>query len=581
MSKKNEVERLNAEIERLKKELKKRKKYGLVWEEKPEELVEMCKEKLPVLKEVKNKEIITDKDKPVNLLIEGDNYHALSVLNYTHAKKVDVIYIDPPYNTGNKDFIFNDSYVDKKDAYRHSKWLAFMEKRLKLAKDLLKDDGVIFISIDDNEVAQLKLLMFTPDLFGELNFITQFIWEKTQHFGRQKINYYSNCEYILVYARRLWTDKLKELLVEKIKSDFEDAPLYNASNRENKLVFPAGKVIFNLKDDIYLKTSDRKYKLLGKIIVKNKRNKNDLILSFKSRWAQATVNEEIKKGAKFWIKSDSFAIRVIYGRGKIFKDSPKQIIFTNQNNPFVARDRFGNKVGTTEEGSAELKEIIGEQNVFDYPKPTSLIRYLLSLYFNLAKDEYKKDTIVLDFFAGTGTTGHSVLELNKEDGGNRQFILCTNNENNICTDICYPRIKKVIKGYKNLKNEKVEGLNGNLKYFKTDFVNYDEPTDKNKMKLTEQATEMLCVKEGTFEKVFDQKSFKIFRNTNHHTGIIFDQAVIPAFKKAIKDLKGKFSVYVFSLGDETFDDEFKDVKQKVQLFPIPESILRVYRRIFR
>ncbi|MDP2161883.1 MAG: DNA methyltransferase, partial [Flavobacterium sp.] len=168
-NKKLEVEKLNAEIERLKKELKKRKKYGLVWEEKPEEVVEMCKPalrsfsegggKLPVLKEVKNKEIITDKDKPVNLLIEGDNYHALSVLNYTHAKKVDVIYIDPPYNTGNKDFIFNDRYVDREDAYRHSKWLSFMEKRLRLAKNLLKDTGVIFISIDDNEVAQLKLLM--------------------------------------------------------------------------------------------------------------------------------------------------------------------------------------------------------------------------------------------------------------------------------------------------------------------------------------------------------------------------------------------------------------------------------------
>jgi len=148
-NKKLEVEKLNAEIERLKKELKKRKKYGLVWEDKPE--------KLPVLKEVKDKEIITDKNKPVNLLIEGDNYQALSVLNYTHAGKVDVIYIDPPYNTGNKDFIFNDNYVDREDAYRHSKWLSFMEKRLKLAKNLLKDTGVIFISIDDNEVAQLKL----------------------------------------------------------------------------------------------------------------------------------------------------------------------------------------------------------------------------------------------------------------------------------------------------------------------------------------------------------------------------------------------------------------------------------------
>jgi adenine-specific DNA-methyltransferase len=199
-----------------------------------------------------------------------------------------------------------------------------------------------------------------------------------------------------------------------------------------------------------------------------------------------------------------------------------------------------------------------------------------------------KNAIVLDFFAGSGTTGHAVLDLNKEDGGNRKFILCTNNEDNngngdrIAEDICYPRVKKVVEGYLDAASKKkVTGLGGNLKYFKTDFVEYDEPTDRNKIKLTEQATEMLCIREETFELVLDKKDFKIFKNTNHYTGIIFDQIAIPAFKKAIKDIKGKFSVYVFSLGDETFDDEFSDVKQRVQLSPIPEAILRVYRRIFR
>ncbi|MBI4232373.1 site-specific DNA-methyltransferase, partial [Candidatus Peregrinibacteria bacterium] len=157
-------EELIAEI----KGLQKRKKYGIVWEEKPEQVVQECKSKLPVLKEVKNRGLITDKGNPVNILIEGDNYHALSVLNYTHEKKIDVIYIDPPYNTGNKDFIFNDRYVDAEDSYRHSKWLSFIEKRLKLAKTLLKDNGVIFISIDDNEVASLKLLC--DGIFGETCF---------------------------------------------------------------------------------------------------------------------------------------------------------------------------------------------------------------------------------------------------------------------------------------------------------------------------------------------------------------------------------------------------------------------------
>ncbi|MEO0131099.1 MAG: site-specific DNA-methyltransferase, partial [candidate division WOR-3 bacterium] len=190
-------EELIKEIERLKK----RKKYGLVWEDKPEDVVEMCKDKLPVVKEIKNKEIITDKNKPVNLLIEGDNYHSLSVLNYTHEKKIDVIYIDPPYNTGNKDFIFNDHYVDKEDAYRHSKWLSFMEKRLKLAKNLLKDTGVIFISIDINELAQLKLLLDSPDLFGEKNLLG--IISVINNFkGRSDDKFFATAnEFLLVYAK--------------------------------------------------------------------------------------------------------------------------------------------------------------------------------------------------------------------------------------------------------------------------------------------------------------------------------------------------------------------------------------------
>lgn len=189
---------LVAEISRLKKELKKRKKYGLVWEEKPEEVVEMCKTKLPVLKEVKGKEIITDKKEPVNLLIEGDNYHALSVLNYTHQKKIDVIYIDPPYNTGNKDFVFNDKYVDKEDSYRHSKWVSFIEKRLKLARNLLKKTGVIFISIDDNELAQIKLLC--DEIFGENNLVGLVSVAKGTTTGQDAKKFGSSADYLLVYG---------------------------------------------------------------------------------------------------------------------------------------------------------------------------------------------------------------------------------------------------------------------------------------------------------------------------------------------------------------------------------------------
>lgn len=172
------------------------------------------------------------------------------------------------------------------------------------------------------------------------------------------------------------------------------------------------------------------------------------------------------------------------------------------------------------------------------------------------------------------------MDLNEEDGGNRKFILCTNNENNnggekIAEGICYPRLKNVIKGFNNQ-----QALGGNLKYFKTAFVSADL-TDTNKTKLTKKATEMLCIKEDTFEKVKSTAKYKIFRNKKKYTGIIYDHLAIDDFKKEIAKIDGKFSVYIFSLGDDTFDEEFEDVKNKVKLSPIPEAILRVYRRIFK
>jgi len=548
MNRQSEIEKLKAEIERLKKELKKRKKYGLVWEDKPEDVVEMCKEKLPVLKEVKDKEIITDKDKPVNLLIEGDNYHALSVLNYTHAGKVDVIYIDPPYNTGNKDFIFNDSYVDREDAYRHSKWLSFMEKRLKLAKNLLKDTGVIFISIDDNEVAQLKLLMDNPDLFGENNFVSTLIWEKVRIRKNSALYFTSNHDFILCVARKKKQNEKDTGWTRELMDRIENGNYKNPDNDPN------GPWIATSVTANHYYDADYKITKPNGVVLSKPKN-----ASWRYSWE--TLQQFIKEGRIIWGKGSSYPKVKRYLKDVKEGLVPKSIFdfFTFGGNP---------------DGANELKELFGGDKVFENPKPTKLIKALIKI------GTKRKNAVVLDFFAGTGTTAHAVLQLNGEDGGNRQFILCTNNENNICTDVCYPRIKKVIEGYKNLKGEWVEGLGGNLKYFKTDFVDA-EPSDKNKIKLTHQTTEMLCIKEGTFEKVIDNERFKIFKNSDHYTGIIWDQTAIPEFKKAIKDVRGKFSVYVFSLGDETFDEEFEDVKQKVKLSPIPEAILRVYRRIFK
>jgi adenine-specific DNA-methyltransferase len=545
------------------KRLKEPKKYGLVWEENTEEVIEICKKKLPIVKEVKNKEIITDKNKPVNLLIEGDNYHALSVLNYTHKGKIDVIYIDPPYNTGNKDFIFNDRYVDKEDTYRHSKWLSFIEKRLKLAKNLLKETGVIFISIDDNELAQLKLLLDNPSMFGEKNFISLLKWKKKKQPSYLHGQVAGLMEYILVYGKKI--TKVDNLSLGTRKNI--NTRVDNSSNAISERVFKKGvrvklpKEIEIIKKGKYKnKTMQTEY--LSDVLIKNGRTINDIIVRTRFRNNQEQINEFIEKDVLFITKN--FGLR----RDLLPRDLEKRKSITD-----LLLDW-----GDNQDSDKELKNFF-ENKPFEYPKPVLLIK-------NLIKSVNFKDGIVLDFMAGTGTTAHAVLELNKEDGGNRQFILCTNNENNngngykIAEDICYPRIKKVIEGYKNLKGELVEGVGGNLKYFKTDFVDA-EPTDKNKKKLTDQAIEMLCIKEGTFELILNCKHFKIFKNSNHYTGIIFDQLAIPEFNKTIKDIKGKFSIYIFTLSDETFNGEFSDVKQRIKLSPIPEAILRVYRRIFR
>ena len=172
------------------------------------------------------------------------------------------------------------------------------------------------------------------------------------------------------------------------------------------------------------------------------------------------------------------------------------------------------------------------------------------------------------------------MDLNKEDGGNRQFILCTNNENNICTDVCYPRLKKVIKGYKNGKGENIAGLGGNLKYYTCDFVEA-EPTDRNKRKLVNESTEMLCSRENAVELVQDESDFKIFKNSDKYLGIVYYEEAIDYFKKAIKKIKGHFNTYVFSLGDDPHEKQFADVKSKVTLCAIPEVILKVYREIFK
>jgi adenine-specific DNA-methyltransferase len=550
------------------KQLKKRKKYGLIWEDKPEDLVELCKTKLPVLKEVKSKEISTDKSKPVNLLIEGDNYHALSVLNYTHEKKIDVIYIDPPYNTGNRSWTYNNNYVEKDDAFRHSKWITFMSKRLVLAKKVLKDNGIIIITIDDYEIGPIRLLM--DDIFSENNRLGLITIMHNPRGRSDDLFFATSHEYALVYGRNASiTQTYKLKLTEEQAEDFpyeDDISRYRLLSFKRTGSNSTPKERPNLFYPIWYNPKTEEINIVKKQnfveILPLDKDGNKRVW----RWGKETLMERVITEIIIKGEEDSYTV---YAKDRIKEGRKPKTVWVDP------------KYDASSHGTILLQNILGIRKSFDYPKSIYAVKDMLE-----ATLREKKNATVLDFFAGSGTTGHAVLMLNSEDNGNRKFILCTDNESNnnngykIAEDICYPRMANVIIGYKKLNNDQVNGLGGNLKYYKTDFVDA-EPTDKNKKKLTQEAIEMLCIKEGTFESVIDKVSFRIFKNTNHFTGIIFEQLAIPPFKKAIRDIKGKFSVYVFSLSDETFDEEFDDIKNKVKLSPIPEAILRVYRRIFR
>lgn len=516
--------------------LESRKKYGLAWDEErtKEQFEKESENALPVLKEVKSKEIKTDPTKPTNILIEGDNYHALSVLNYTHQGKIDVIYIDPPYNTGNKDFKYNDNYVDKEDAYRHSKWLSFMSKRLRLAKNLLKDDGAIFISIDDNEFAQLKILC--DEIFGEQNFVDCISWDKKSSAkGVPPKNMIVNVhEYILVY---------KSLNFAFIG---EPRDLSGFSNPDNDPRGPWRNT--NIKSTV-------KDRSLAFTIIDPATGNN-----FTDTWAfsETELNRLIEEKYLIFPKKESGQVR----RKEFYNE------FKNANKPIKSSwGLFDNQKNTE-----MLKKLLPEVTFLN-PKPVFLIFYLLQV-------SSKKGAIILDFFAGSGTTGHAVTLLNKEDGGDRQFILCTNNEKGIATDVCYPRIKTVINGHTDYPN--ITGIKSNLKYFKTAFVKYSISRDDLKMRITRECTEMLCLREGIFDEVKKTDNYRIFEQNGRVMSVYYalDRNGLAQLKNELDRMKGEKMLYCFTLDPLGLDKvDFVDW-QGVILEPIPQKIIDIYEQIY-
>ena len=588
--------------------LRQHKKYGLVWEDKPEDVEERLRDSLPVLREVKEKAIIGTPLRggdggglPNHILIEGDNLEALTALSYTHEGKIDVIYIDPPYNTGNNDFVYNDSFVDSEDDYRHSKWLSFMNKRLKIAKNLLSDKGVIFISIDDNELVNLKMLL--DEIFCSFNYIAVLPTIMNLKGNQDEFGFAGTHEYTIVYAKSKSYCCLGQLEIDDEEMDEWE---------EDQIgFFKKGATLKRTGAD-----APRERRPYGyfPILVDNTTNSVSCVEeneykkiydpinhSFDDEHVRTLISKYSSRGYSVllpFIGNNPASWR--WGYNKV-RNEHSEIIVIGENNAYSLYKKQRPELGdlpskkpksvfykaqySSGNGTSQLKDV-GLERKFNNPKPLDLIGDFLKIGAS-------RESLILDFFAGSGTTLHATMQLNAKDNGHRQCILVTNNENNICEEVTYERNKRVIQGYTTPKGVKAEGLKQNtLRYYKTDFIPRDR-TQKNMRALVAAATDLLCIKEDLYE---EQQTFgrftlkphlvRYFNDGRKHMLIIYREELIDEIVEEIKCLpltpskgEGNLKIYVFSPGRYAFTDNFREVEDKVELVALPAAIYDAYQKV--
>jgi len=558
------------------------KKYGLVWdaEREPEQVVLDCENSLPILKHITSKTINTC-DNEDNILIEGDNYHALSVLNYTHKEKIDVIYIDPPYNTGSKDFIYNDSYVNNDDTYKHSKWLNFMEKRLNLAKDLLTKDGVIFASIDDNEYPRLILLF--ENIFGE-NSVKTIAVKMSEPTGVKMSHIINNGgiaklkEYIVLAK----PSGINNIYLDKIPKEKWD-------NEYKTLIINATQNNINIIKEI----RDNEHRTNNDII------KCDKILSsfetislsnyFKENKISKKEDKERFQYANAWrivqIVSMSGGAKSIADGKKLLNNSLFFSVVTPRYKMYFIKNDYDSNVGTP-----RIKVLFADDYLTIHPgdfwsdiKTTGLDnegnvdfkngKKPIKLIQRLIKSIKKEKITVLDFFAGSGTTGEVVLELSKNQ--DIKFILCTSNDNeeHICDKATYPRLQYAIN-----KN------GGNLQYFKTSLLKKSHNRHQTKLNLTNRCAEMLCVKENIFNLEKKADDYKIYSSHNKTRYLcIYFNTIDDSFNNFLEELKSieaEKKVYIFSDNLNIDKEPFKEIKN-CKTEAIPQKILDIYKQLIK
>ena len=639
---------LLAEIEALKKKLEisnnriKTEKYGITWLDVPEAFEEESENQLPILTEVKEKAIKNNDGKPTHLLIEGDNYHSLTCLNYTHKNKIDLIYIDPPYNTGSDGFRYKDkrvldkypdgTEVPKEHPLRHSYWLSFMNKRLELASSLLKDDGVIFISINEEEYASLKLLC--DKIFQESNYLTTFT-VKVRHEDRilkGDKDFHETTEQLLLYRKSNKFKTIKRLqdntsiskYVYQIEELIDNPEKITFGNKEVEIFKPEEYRVIKTEPSsdnfqkINIRGSIKEGNSSGRFHMKYLEERNNL---FNYLYKVPNIGDD-KYEYRYFLtgKSENDSNGFYFQGVPQSKNDIKEVPYPN----FLDFEEAFNNVGY--EGGVTFR---------NGKKPTDFIKFLISIGC------LKKDAVILDFFAGSGSTGQAVMEQNNIDQGKRQVILCTNNEADIAHQVTHPRLLNVINGYKQTKNQRevlfelplkpsniknntailnaideysefkdrydeikqevrkdkfvisgvikkqndIPGLGNSLKYYKTDFVgsnNILSATDEDKSNLAHKAGYLLSIAENTLEEIELSKCYQLFENDKKVTAIYFKEELteMETFLDKVESTKKPIALYLFSWGNRSEFESLFDHLDHITIKTIPQPILEIYKKIY-
>lgn len=538
-----------------------------------------------------------------NLIIEGDNYDSLRLLQATHRGKIRVIYIDPPYNTGNKDWVYNDHYVGQNDRWRHSLWLEFLYRRLTLARDLLSSDGVILVSINDENRARLELLMDEVFPGRRLGTLT---WRTRQGSNADQQCFLSvDHEHVLVYGNPNFSfngfAKSYEMYANPDndpRGDWMSDNLtlgFSYKERPNlyyPLIDPKTEIAYPPNPDrVWVYASESRLKegqtvqaktmeefiRLGQIIFPAEQ-RVEMWPTLDALLAAIDAGDVPKIGKNSLLRRDLLNLEFWVGRPvgfgrprfKRYKADLRNqtqplsswIVPTSEEGDYEAENSFVSS--TNQEGARVVAEIFGDR-AFNYAKPLSLIK-------NLLRQATGPNDIVLDFFAGSGTTGHAVLELNAEDGGSRSFILCSSSEattkepsRNLCHDVCAERIRRVMQGYGSKP-----GLNGDFAYLQLDLI---EQADLNFEANADHAFQLLCLREARAVKAPSVNGAVQQVAGNTDVAVLLCSEVTPKVIKQLAEWPAE-RLAVYSPRPDTVRERLESLGVAVNSYSLTDALMR-------